>query len=327
MDLIEFKKLNLECQLDNILEFLDTSNTTLLNQRLLIYIIKEDFTNALETYNSIKEPDEVTKRHYATLEKELSIKARDLSLKKQYDKALALLNSIDSDNIALLNQKMSLYTKIGDFKSASEIRNSIKEPNKRVEKSFATLDKKMSNKVKMLLHEKKYDDALDLLQYIQNASKELQKSLKREIEKLFLEDEIGYAFSLIELLDDSEYKRQFMSFNTYNEQTLTNTELNTLMTELYNDTLTWDEINDSNLEDYEIEALKMAYCEVYKLNYDARVLKDLKQKYQSDKKVLNILTKLLEHIKKKSFIVNFGFYEKLLSCNVLFEQTETQKLE
>lgn len=170
-----------------------------------------------------------------------------------------------------------------EYKEAKEVYKTILEPNEKTKEYHMILENELMNITNSLLDEGNIEEA------------------------------IYYA----NLLDDSSFKKQIMFL--YFPKDAENDFLSIYLTKLYEDELTIDEINNSSLKDYEKEILLMAYYEKYNLNYNLNALKNLRNIYREDKNILSLITKLLEHSKRKLKVFDFGFYEDVLSCKVTFK--------
>ncbi len=339
----------------DLLNLIDTQNTVLLNQKMSIYKNKKDFHRAIEVYKQIKRPDQITKKYYEIIIKEIPKEAMILCQKEDFGEALSLISLLDPNDSIKLIMQMLIYSLKKEFEKALDIYIFLDKNDEYVKKVYHTLEFKLSCEVKDLTDKKLYNEALELLNLLDtqntvllnqkmsvyislkeykkakevydnilNANNKtieyygvLQNELMTVIDSLVNEGNVGGTLEYAELLEESTYKKQIMSLFT--SKKLEDNEASFYLTKLYNDTLIIEEIDSSNLEDYKKEIFKMAYCEKYNLNYNINALKKLKSVYEENKKVLKIINKLLVHSKRKLKLFDFGFYEEVLSCEISLE--------
>ncbi len=323
---------------DEALALLDfeTDNTVLLNQKMKIYILKDDLINAIEIYKTIINKNDYTFRIYQTLEYKVSDKVKKIKDDNPQE-ALFLLSHFPN-NLILLSQKMNIYVRIKNFGEAIKIYNILKQNNIGI-KNIEWFEIELSKEISSLRKQDRGLEALNLLDQINCSSNEVLNNQKFRL--LYENERFEEAYSLAQNLDKENplFKINYANFvillNEKVELHLLKGEveeailLNSLISEsilyeennndlvknlfdkLYDGTLTIEEIDSSNLEDYKKETLKVAYYKKYNLNYDSNKLKKLKKKYIDNEIVMSIINKLLDYLKRNIKIFDLGFFDDL----------------
>ncbi len=120
--------------------------------------------------------------------KELSKKAKELYENQKYDEAFALLD-FETDNIDLLEQKISICIVKKDYISALKFYYMIKDPQNCDEKNYRILINKIYNKCKKLSQKGNIEDAWVILNAVRD--KKLRSKLKIGIKTSNKEKERG----------------------------------------------------------------------------------------------------------------------------------------
>lgn len=101
--------------------------------------------------------------------KSISRKIRNLRINKKYNEAISVLNDISNIDgyLSLLNQKISILADLEEFSEGYLTYQKIKEKDEYTLKSFNSLERKLSKKVKDLMQNGNDEEALKLLDEIE----------------------------------------------------------------------------------------------------------------------------------------------------------------
>ena len=226
----------------------------------------------------------------------------------------------------------------------------IKVESKEIQVNTSEIKKnitKLQSEVKKLVKDGELVEALKLIDSCDMVSKQL------DIQKASILYRMGTLKSLVDAkelygkyLDDNyvlplynkvvsaiKVRKNGKSLNFHKKRSIPKNKLNikdnenekliakSLLTKLYCDSITLDEINNSDISDYNKTVLTIAYYEKYNKKTGLSYIKKKKNEYSDDKekiKVINFLTERLK-ISKKSFF-DVSLYSKYIGCYIDSEE-------
>lgn len=319
-----------------LLKEFKTKNPALINQMLSILIKSEDIAAVFKFYFSLHNPHKIVSETFYAYRKKLITMIEDNISDKKYGKAIALLEQMKPEKNDFLAAKLLyVYNRTNKLNEALIFYKSIKNKKGRSLNGYGYLITKVQKKINRLYRKGKYEEALELINLIENPSNELLikkilmcLSLKKHNEAretLLALDGVSYntlkakmKYNINQLLEEGEYQKALDSgyllddddYTNYIEGLCENTihTAEYYLKKLNNDELTSEEIEKSTLTDYEKEILLVAFAEKYGLEYNIERLKYL------ESSVTNIIIskELINHIKNKPSNYDPEFFESLI---------------
>lgn len=227
-----------------------------------------------------------------------SLKIRELIRNGNYMEALEFAsNGIFKDNFRIQSQKITCLIKLGRINKALTMCN---------EDRFKDVFVIQSQKITCLIYFRRFDEAFSLCNEDRFSNYSPIQNQKRYLIKKF--------------------KSKSSQPQNHNNQ-INKEKLLTLLQSIKDKETSLEELNNLNLPNYQKAILTMAIYEVE--NYDISIaicfLKSLKQKYNDNRNMLNIIKKLNERLKTKRKLFDINFYLKLLNTPV--EEPENNYIE
>lgn len=218
-----------------------------------------------------------------------SLKIRELIRNGNYMEALEFASE-DKFNgcFPIQSQKITCLIKLGRINKALTMCN---------EDRFKDVFVIQSQKITCLIYFRRFDEAFSLCNEDRFSNYSPIQNQKRYLIKKF----------------ESKSSQSQNHNNKINKE-----KLLTLLQSIRDKETSLEELNNLDLPDYQKAILTMAIYEVE--NYDISVaiffLKSLKQKYNNNRNMLNIIKKLNERLKTKRKLFDINFYLKLLNTPV-----------
>lgn len=181
----------------------------------------------------------------------------------------------------------------------------------------------VSTQIKLLIIEEDYKSVLELCNKPENIEdKNIQeqkvKVLLLEYEKTQNNELLEQALKICQSNDDiKSFDRYRKKIESYIKNTNINKKLTVLLTNIYYETISIEEIKNSEVEEWEKALLLICYYEKNNKKAGLTYLKKLKVEYQEKKEKLKILNILYDRLNsKKNRIFDVSIYSKYLGCTI-----------
>lgn len=220
-----------------------------------------------------------------------------------------------------------------EFKlSPTEIYEYIKEDLDN-DKNLTFEELPLSTRIKILMMYEKYEEAILLCDKEENINN--VNIHEQEVKVLMLLYEKNKDKEIItKAVEICDRFKNVKNFNKLKNKILSYVDINVsvtrLLTNIYYDTISKEEIENCSVTDWEKSLLLISYYEKHNKKTGLNYIKEIKNKYKEDKekiKTLNILTERLNGKKNKLF--NPEIYCEFLNCtidaNLVIKKDETEK--
>ena len=187
-----------------------------------------------------------------------------------------------------------------------------------------------SQHIKILLKQQKYEEALKIcnLPIFQN-----NYIIQREKVRILMQSKrYNEASSVIKnpaFKNNKEAQKLAQEISMYSVTDEQNKIIGEVYTRIYLDTITLDEINNSDIEEFKKLILKILYHEKRKLPSILKEIKAAKKQYADDKEKVKILNEFQIKFESKKFMyLNYSIYTSILGttlCDEMIEKHNNEK--
>lgn len=229
-----------------LLKEFKSKNPALINQMLSILIKSEDIAAVFKFYFSLHNPHKIVSETFYAYRKKLVTIIEDNISDKKYGKAIALLEQMKPEKNDFLAAKLLyVYNRTNKLNKALIFYKSTKNKKGRSLNEYGYLITKVQKEINRLYSKGKYEEALELLNLIENPSNQLleEGEYQKALDSGYLLDDFDYTNYIEGLCENTHHTAEYY------------------LKKLNNDELTSDEIEKSTSKDYEKEILLVAFAE------------------------------------------------------------------